>query len=200
MKQWQTWGLIVFCGFLSACAPKPVTSVGNTPDPLPLNDPAARTNAALIKADQFRSLADQLPGQTIADSRTLYAQTFTLAGDILQLLEGPSPTGEFDTQLAVIRSSQSAVLTSADLDPRVDEGMRAILATLKTIHREQFQLDDAYTAGLNSLQDQINRMDDVHGPLHGVVSAQAVRVASEILQAMSHANLQQLGTTTAPAN
>lgn len=199
MTQLRTWALLAFCGWLAACAPKPTLENPETPDPLPLADPLARTSAAQIKADQLRSLADQLPGQTNYDSRRLYQQTFTLAGDVLQLLEGPSPSGSFDSQIAVIRQSQASVLNTTDLDPRVDEAARGILAALKTIHREQFQLDPAYVPNLNKLQDQLNKLDAVRGPLHGVVTAEAIRNAADILQAMAKANIQQLGTNSAPA-
>lgn len=195
MRRLSCIGILALCGLLSACTTTTVSTPPPADAPLPLNDPTARTVAAQAESDQLRSLADQLPGQTSADSRRLYAQAFNESADVLQLLEGPNPSGAFQTQIMVVRQAQANMPLVAELDPRVDEGLRGLLAALQTIHREQFQSSDAFDEGFQHLQSHINQLDDVRGPLHGVITAQAFRAATELMQSMAAANAQRIGTT-----
>ena len=176
------------------------------PPPIVAADPTVRVQTLGRLADAFGRTSNALPGDSATQHRQLMAGAFAQLVEILPILQGPNPGAEFRQQLQVVRDAQSELATGpSDLpaDPTIDTGLRASRDALSAIAQTGFY-DQAGLAPLfDRLAAKINELDTVRGPLHQVVTGDAVALTSRIVTGMAdtltHRLAEQTPPTTTPA-
>lgn len=180
------------------------------PPPQVASDPTVRVQTLDRLADSYARTGNQLPGDSPATHRRLMSEVFAQLQEILPILEGPSPGAEFRQQLQVVRDAQAELATGPqDLspEPTIDTGLRAGRDALSGIAQNGFYDQSSLTPLFDKFSAKINELDTVRGPLHQVVTGEAVSLSSQIVTAMAEAMNHRLaeqtptsGPATAPAS
>ena len=134
--------------------------------------------------------SQQMPGANDQSHRQLVGQYFADLTRVLPLIEGEYQSGEFRQGMRVLNSSREQLTAgSPDLasEPTIGQGLRAAERLLRNLNSFIFDNDAGITKNLDALQARINSLDTAHGAVNRVLSAQAIRTATEILQQMSTA-------------
>ncbi|HSU69273.1 MAG TPA: hypothetical protein VLJ39_20475 [Tepidisphaeraceae bacterium] len=169
----------------STIAPPPPTP---NPPPRIASDPAVRVQTLDRLADNFSRTSNQLPGDDATQHRRLMADVFGQLEEILPILEGPHPGAEFRQQLQVVRDAQSELATGPQElspEPTIDTGLRAARDTLSSLAQAGFYDQSSLNPLFDQLAAKINQLDTVRGPLHQVVTGEAVSLASQIVSSMA---------------
>jgi hypothetical protein len=176
------------------------------PPPIVAADPTVRVQTLGRLADGFARTSNALPGDNASQHRQLMASVFVQLEEILPILQGPNPGAEFRQQLQVVRDAQSELATGpSDLsaEPTIDTGLRAARDALSAISQTGFYDQASLTPLFDRLAAKINELDTVRGPLHQVVTGDAVALTSQIVSGMAdtltHRLADQTPPTTAPA-
>ena len=160
------------------------------PPPQVAADPIIRMQTLGRLADTYARTSNELPGDSAARHRQLMSQIFAQLEEILPVLVGPTPGAEFRQQLQVVRDAQAELATGPqDLspEPTIDTGLRAARDTLSSIAQDGFYDQSNLTPLFDRLTAKINQLDTVRGPLHQVVTGEAVAVSSQIISSMADA-------------
>jgi hypothetical protein len=160
-------------------------------------------------ADTYGRTSNELPGDNPAEHRRIMAEIFAQLQEILPILEGPNPGAEFRQQLQVVRDAQAELASGPqDLspEPMIDTGLRAGRDALSSIAQASYYDQTSLTPLFGKFSEKINELDTVRGPLHQVVTGEAVALSSQIVSSMADTLSRRLADqtptsapTTAPA-
>jgi hypothetical protein len=171
------------------------------PPPMVAADPTIRVQTLARLADAFARTSNELPGNNATQHRQLMASIFAQLEEILPILQGPNPGAEFRQQLQVVRDAQSELATGpSDLsaEPTIDTGLRAGRDALSSIAQSGFYDQSSLTPLFDRLAAKINELDTVRGPLHQVVTGDAVGLTSQIISGMADTLSHRLAEQTPP--
>jgi hypothetical protein len=190
----------LLAGLLFAgCAPKTQTTL--KPPPEPATEPTltadARDRAKELStiADEFAAGATKLPGHTEADDRAEVTKQFALLAQLLPLLNGPDMSGDFRQQLGIVNSTRTLLSSgSQDLavEPTVDTGLRAANRALTSISQRNFTDLADVTKNLDTMRVKIDELDGISGPIHRLVTSQALKASAQAVTQMASALDQRL--------
>jgi hypothetical protein len=208
MKSVALLALAILVG--AGCVKTQSTIAAHPPRPNPAPqvaaDPTVRVQTLGRLADTYARTSNELPGDNAAQHRQLMASIFAQLEEILPILEGPNPGAEFRQQLQIVRDAQAELASGPrDLssEPTIDTGLRAGRDALLGIAQRGFYDQASLTPLFNRLAVKINELDTVRGPLHQVVTGDAVAVTSQIISGMAdtltHRLAEQTPPTSAPA-
>jgi len=182
----------------STIAPPPAQP---NPPPMVAADPTVRVQTLGRLADAYGRTSNALPGDNASQHRQLMASVFAQLEEILPILQGPNPGAEFRQQLQVVRDAQSELATGPrDLsaEPTIDTGLRAARDALSAIAQTGFYDQGSLTPLFDRLAAKINELDTVRGPLHQVVTGEAVALTSQIISGMADTLTHRLAEQTPP--
>ena len=197
-----TRALILLALLLPACAKNqssmddvPPPPDGNPNAPL-LDDVRQRVKELQARATHYASNARHLPARDEQENRRLTAEQFALLSQMLPMLAGPEMTGHLQQQQRIVDSARNQLTTSSlELapEPTVSTGLRAAHRALASLAQESFsQVPDLNTT-LTNMQSSVNQLDQVTGPQHRLVAAQAFTQSSQAIQKMIDTMKQRLG-------
>jgi hypothetical protein len=190
------WAIIGGCAKTHATLPSSLAHP--TPGPQVAADPSIRVQTLGRLADTYARTSNELPGGNSTEHRKLMAEVFSQLEEILPILEGPGPGAEFRQQLQVIRDAQAELATGPqDLssDPTIDTGLRAARDALSAISQGSYYDQASLAPLLDKFTAKINELDTVRGPLHQVVTGDAVGLSSQIVTAMADTLSKRLAAT-----
>lgn len=130
--------------------------------------------AALVEA------ADQLPGDA-QSHRELMSQYFGELAPVLETIY-PGAPGGYVQQLNIIRASQRRLSDAGrevGHEPLVESGLRGAYRAL-TIIQGQYLTAEQSESIMEQLQARLSELDNVRGPMHRFVSAQAARLTADL--------------------
>ena len=141
--------------------------------------------------------SQQLPGHTEEDFRTGMESSFGDLSRILSILQGTTQSGEFRQQLRIVDSTRAELASgSQDLasEPTVDTGLRATYRALSNLTDLSFTEDkDQLNPTLDLLRGKLNELDNVHGPMHRVVAAEALDLTTQAVRQMAQSLQERVG-------
>jgi len=193
---------LVFTLTLTACA-KNQSSMDDVPPPpdsnpnAPLLDDARqRLQDLQARNAHYASNARNMPARDEQENRRLTAEQFALLAQMLPMLAGPDMTGHLQQQQRIVDSARNQ-LTASSLElapePTVSTGLRAAHRALSSLAQESFaQVPDLNTT-LTNMSNSVNHLDQVTGPQHRLVAAQAFAQSAQAIQKMIDTMNQRLG-------
>ncbi len=185
----RTPGLAILSACLAcgACAPQGAT-------PLSKTAPATTTRAVeapdafaqrLARLDEsmaaLREAAMRLPGRSAVEHRARVAAALGGLADVMEQLAGADVPGPLRQQIMILRRSGGRLDSGVEMavEPTIDAAVRSAAGGLRHIAGElpgEAPLDGAF-AGLSA---KISELDTVRGPIHQLVTAQAIRQIADI--------------------
>jgi len=190
----ETLKALLVGGLLLAGCAKDKTTQGPPPDQNPepriTSDVRDRVKELVQRADDYAAGAARLPGRDEMSDRQQVARQFELLTQILPALNGPDMTGDFRQALRIIEGTRSQLAgSSAELsaEPTIDTGLRAAHRALSLIARQQ--VADVAEAGkaLDAMNQRLQELDTITGPIHRLVAAQAIGSSGEAIGQMVNA-------------
>ena len=170
------------------------------PPPRVATDPAVRVQTLAQFADAYARQSNKLPGSSERDHRRLVAEALGQLEQILSILEGPNPGAVFREQLQVISNAQTELSTGPEdiaSGPPIDSALRAAEDALTGIRQTSYYDQSDLTPLFERLSQKLNELDTVRGPLHQVVTAEAVSLTSQIISKMADVMGQRLAQQSA---
>lgn len=168
------------------------------PEPRLTNDARERVKELGTLAEGFAAGATKLPGSSDADDRAKITQEFALLAQLLPMLNGPDMSGDFRQQLDIVSYTRGQLGGgSQDLavEPTIDTGLRAANRALTGISQRSFiELTDV-SKNLDTMRAKIEELDGISGPIHRLVTAQAMQAAAHAATQMAAALDQRLNET-----
>jgi hypothetical protein len=199
---------LLLTAFLAAgCMRKTETTLNPPPpetDNLPkvTNDARERVKELGTLAEEFAAGADKLPGRNDQDDRAEVTRQFALLSQLLPMLNGPDMSGDFKQQLGIV-SSTKALLGSGSQDlavePTIDTGLRAAHRALTSISQRSFIEKPEVAKNLENMRGKIEELDGASGPMHRLVTSQALRASAQAVTQMASALDQRLNDSKGKA-
>jgi hypothetical protein len=190
---------------LAGCA-KRQSSMGKPPEVNP--SPAVITSAAARSeqlGDLSRRLAETvqtLPGRTPQEHRQRMQQVFARLAQVLPVLYGPNPPGQFRQQLRIVENARSQLASapqSIAVEPTIDTALRAARDALDSMASRDY-FDQAQLAqSMDRLNASVAALDAARGGAHQEAATDAVEAMARAIQQMSDATAQRLGVATMPS-
>ncbi len=196
-----------FALFLAGCT-KTTSQVGQKAQEQPKDEPqlaadvGGRVRDIIGKVQKLQETSSQLPGDTADEHRRLMHESFAALTQILPLMEGDQQSGEFRQGLRILDSSRQQLAGASKglaVEPTVGQGLRAAVRLIGDVNRVVFNNDAQITKSLDGLQQRVDELDSVHGPLNRVVASQSMRQTAALLQQMSATLAERAGVESKPA-
>jgi len=169
-----------------------------------MRDLDERINGLAVQSELLATAAQHSGvGSSEAGYRQAAGQSFGDLSQILFLLAAASPDGELSQQLSILESSKSQLMVEGLASkPAVDAGLRAAYKALLNVCSLSFGTIQTLRDTLETLHHKIDELDGMYGPLHRVLVAQALGLATQATRQMSAEITQRVGampTGIAPA-
>ena len=153
-----------------------------------MTDADVRMTELRKRAEELKSVTNQLPGEPADANRQLVADAFGKASSALELLGGPTPGGSFRQELRIIENTRTFLQSgSTDVSsiPSTDSGLRSLESALTSVRERLFQNDEKVRTQIEQLRAKIADLDNARGGLHPVVVAEAFKSAANVVDTMS---------------
>lgn len=192
----------------AGCAPKNAPTMdakvqAASDDSVPAT-PEQRVERLDQAVKQFGQAAQSLHGHGDERARRDLAETLASLQQVLELLRGPEPGGAFRQQMFILQRSRERLAgeSSAPVEPTVNAAVRAATRALSDIASERYADDQATAEALSALRARVAELDRERGPIHGLVTAQALDEAGNVARRMADVLRSRLPANqpaTAPA-
>src|SRR5207248_8303619 len=165
------------------------------PQPQLAGDARERVKELTARAQEYEQNAKSLPGPNEQAHRAQLAAQFSLLAQILPALNGPEMSGDFRQQLRIIDSTRAQLANTApdlSIEPAVDTGLRAAHHALAGIAQRNFTDTPDAGKSLDAMRAKVQELDTVSGPIHRLVTAQAIQASADAITKMTAALDQRL--------